>query len=132
MLGSSLENRPVLLMSPKEEELVLLNGCVVSACRLLAAERAVHMLEEGFWSRLLLVRFKGLKAGHAYCVWRVDGRFFGYDRAGGSFEIAGVSEEPVQIAEALSLGLEKRIGQPLQVERAEFVIGSRPRLLREQ
>lgn len=112
---------PLLLVAPKEEELVLLNGCVLSACHYLAAQRACYLLRQDFWARVLLVRFEELSAGHAYCVWEVDGQMFGYDRSSGAFPIAMRSHDPVKIAQAVSSSLRKVLQRDLKIERAEFV-----------
>jgi hypothetical protein len=111
----------VMLLEPQDEDLVVLNGCVISACGYMASVRAQHRLETSFWSRVMLVRYKGNTAGHAYCVWQTDGNTFGYDRNGGSFPIPGNTRDPKLIAESLAFGLEGVMKRPMLVERAEFI-----------
>src|SRR6187455_1722047 len=61
-----MNTRPqVIYRAPAEDELVVFNGCVVSACQYLACVKAKHMLEKDFWSRVMLVRYKESSAGHA-------------------------------------------------------------------
>lgn len=119
--GFNMSPREVMLVEPHDEDLVVLNGCVISACNYMASVRAQHRLESSFWSRVMLVRYKGSNAGHAYCVWQTDGHIFGYDRNGGSFPIPGNSRDPKSIAASLAFGLEKVTGKPMPVERAEFI-----------
>jgi len=111
----------VMLLEPADDDLVVLNGCVISACSYMASVRAQHRLEGSFWSRVMLVRYKGNRAGHAYCVWQTDGHTFGYDRAGGSFPIPGAARDPHSIAAALAVGLERVLKKQMLVERAEFI-----------
>ena len=121
LVALMVSSRPVVLVEPKEGDLVLLNGCVVSACSYLASVKAQHTLQEDFWARLLLVRYKGNNAGHAYCVWETDGHIFGYDRAGGAFPIPGSVKDPLAIAASLAFGLEKVLKKPMIVQQAEFI-----------
>ena len=111
----------VMLVEPRDDDLVVLNGCVVSACSYMASVRAQHRLESSFWSRVMLVRYAGNSAGHAYCVWQTDGHTFGYDRAGGSFPIPGTGRDPHLIAQSLAGGLERVMKKRMTVERAEFI-----------
>jgi hypothetical protein len=120
-LGYTSSPREVMLLEPHDEDLVVLNGCVISACGYMATVRAQHRLEGSFWSRVMLVRYQGSHAGHAYCVWQTDGHIFGYDRNGGSFPIPGNTRDPKAIAESLAGGLEKVTNRPMIVERAEFI-----------
>lgn len=120
-LGYANSPREVILLEPGDDDLVVLNGCVVSACGYMATIRAQHRLDRSFWSRVMLVRYKGSNAGHAYCVWQTDGHVFGYDRNGGSFPIPGDSRDPMTIAESLSTELERVTKRPMRVERAEFI-----------
>src|SRR5690242_15233697 len=70
----TLSCRPqqTVLAAPGEDELVVLNGCVVSACNYLAAMKTQHALDKSFWAKILLVRYSNHPAGHAYCVWETD------------------------------------------------------------
>jgi hypothetical protein len=120
-LGSLLVPPRVILLEPGDDDLVVLNGCVVSACGYMASVRAKNKLDDNFWSRVMLVRYRGNNAGHAYCVWQTDGQIFGYDRAGGSFPIPGNSRDPKDIAQSLAHSVEKVTKQPMLVERAEFI-----------
>jgi len=115
-------SRPqVVYRAPANDELVVINGCVVNACQYLASVRAQHELEKNFWSRVMLVRYAGQTAGHAYCVWETDGHIFGYDRNNGGWPIPGATREPRQIADALATELGKVLNKPMMVERAEFL-----------
>ena len=110
-----------MIQSPQADDLVIVNGCVVSACQYLASVRAHHGLDTHFWSRVMLVRYKGLKAGHAYCVWETDGQIFGYDRNGGGFPIPVQERDPRAIASALAGELGKVLKREMAVDRAEFI-----------
>ncbi len=111
----------VMLIEPHDDDLVVLNGCVISACSYMASVRAQHRLDTSFWSRVMLVRYNNSDAGHAYCVWQTDGHTFGYDRNGGSFPIPGNLRDPKAIAESLAAGLERVTNHPMLVSRAEFI-----------
>lgn len=121
ILGAFLTPTRVVLVEPADDDLVVLNGCVVSACGYMASVRAQNKLQENFWSRVLLVRYKENNAGHAYCVWQTDGQIFGYDRAGGSFPIPGNSRDAKDIAQSLAHSIEKVMKKPMIVDRAEFI-----------
>ncbi len=112
--------QPVIL-TPGENDLVVLNGCVISACNYLAAIKTQHSLEDNFWARILLVRYNDHPAGHAYCVWETDGTIYGYDRNAGAFPIPVYTRDPRAIAIVLAQELSKVLGAPLGVDRAEFV-----------
>lgn len=112
--------QPVVL-SPTENDLVVLNGCVVSACNYLAAMKTQHSLEENFWARILLVRYDDHPAGHAYCVWETEGTIYGYDRNAGAFPIPVYTRDARAIAIVLAQELGKVLNEPLSVNRAEFV-----------
>ncbi len=120
-LGFMMAPTQVMLLEPHDDDLVVLNGCVISACSYMASVRAQHRLESSFWSRIMLVRYQGSSAGHAYCVWQTDGHIFGYDRAGGSFPIPGNTRDPRAIAQSLASGLERVTKKPMLVDRAEFI-----------
>lgn len=110
-----------VVLTPSENDLVVLNGCVISACNYLAAVETQHKLEPNFWAKILLVRYKDHPAGHAYCVWETEGTIYGYDRNAGSFPIPAYAREPKQIASVLADGLSKSLNEQLTVARAEFV-----------
>jgi hypothetical protein len=117
-----VNTRPqVVYRAPVEGELAVLNGCVVNACQYLASVRAKHELEQNFWARVMLVRYQGQTAGHAYCVWETDGHIFGYDRNNGGWPIPGATREPKAIAAALAGELGKVLNREMVVERAEFI-----------
>ena len=113
--------RQQVVLTPAEDDLVVLNGCVISACNYLAVVETQHRLEPNFWARILLVRYKDHPAGHAYCVWETDGTIFGYDRNSGSFPIPTYTREAGVIASALAVGLSKSLNEQLTVAQAEFV-----------
>ena len=112
-------------LTPGDNDLVVLNGCVVSACNYLAAVKTQHSLEENFWAKILLVRYNDHPAGHAYCVWETDGTIYGYDRNAGSFPIPVYTRDARAIAIVLAQELGKVLNEPLSVNRAEFVESSK-------
>lgn len=118
-LGACQPQKVILV--PGENDLVVLNGCVISACNYLAVVETQHSLEPNFWAKILLVRYKDHPAGHAYCVWETDGTIYGYDRNGGSFPIPIYTREPKAIAAALATGLSKALNEKLTVAQAEFI-----------
>lgn len=118
---SGCTKQKVVLLEPGEDDLVVLNGCVVSACNYLAITRAKHTLEKNFWSKILLVRFNNHPAGHAYCVWETDGTIYGYDRNSGGFPIPVYTRDPRAIAIVLAQELSKYLKENLSVQNAEFV-----------
>lgn len=111
----------IVLVEPKENDLISVNGCVISACNYLALVNAKHKLEENFWSKILLVRYENHPAGHAYCVWETEGTIYGYDRNSGGFPIPVYTRDPRAIAIVLAQELSKILEQPLAVRSAEFV-----------
>jgi hypothetical protein len=111
-----------------EEDLAVLNGCVVSACNYLAVVKAQNSLEKDFWAKILLVRYENNSAGHAYCVWETDGTIYGYDRNNGGFPIPGYTRDAKEIATILAEGLSKHLGKELTVASAEFVEPSKAEL----
>jgi hypothetical protein len=116
---SSCQQRVVL--SPGEDDLVILNGCVISACNYLAVVQTQHKLDPNFWAKVLLVRFDNQLAGHAYCVWETNGTIYGYDRNAGGFPIPVYTRDPRSIAIVLAMELSKIVQKPLSVTTAEFV-----------
>jgi hypothetical protein len=110
-----------IVLTPSESDLVVLNGCVISACNYLAVVKAHHGLEENFWAKILLVRYHNHPAGHAYCVWETDGAIYGYDRNAGSFPIPVYTRDARSIAIVLAQELSRIMNEPLAVENAEFV-----------
>ena len=108
-------------LTPGDNDLVVLNGCVISACNYLAVVKSQHTLDRNFWAKILLVRYKNHPAGHAYCVWETDGTIYGYDRNAGSFPIPFYSRDPKVIAAVLAEGLSKVLQEQLTVAQAEFV-----------
>src|SRR5947208_13214487 len=109
--------QPVVL-TPGEADLVVLNGCVVSACNYLAAIKTQHSLEKNFWAKILLVRYNDHPAGHAYCVWETDGTIYGYDRNAGSFTIPVYTRDAKAISVILAKELSKHIHENLAVSQA--------------
>ena len=121
LLLSACGRERVILLEPKEDDLVVLNGCVVSACNYLALIKAKHQLEPNFWTKILLVRYDDHPAGHAYCVWETEGTIYGYDRNSGGFPIPVYTRDPRAIAIVLAQELSRIMKEPLSVARAEFV-----------
>jgi hypothetical protein len=109
------------VLTPGENDLVVLNGCVISACNYLAALKNQHDLDKNFWVKILLVRFDNHPAGHAYCVWETDGVIYGYDRNAGSFQIPVYTRDARAIAIVLAQELGKVLKENLSVASADFV-----------
>jgi hypothetical protein len=126
----TLSCRPqqAVLLSPGNDDLVVLNGCVISACNYLAAVKTQHVLDQNFWAKILLVRYSAHPAGHAYCVWETDGTIYGYDRNAGAFPIPVYTRDARAIAIVLAQELGKVLNEPLSVERAEFVESQKTKL----
>jgi hypothetical protein len=124
----SCRQQQAVVLSPGDDDLVVLNGCVISACNYLASVETQHALDKNFWAKILLVRYSGHPAGHAYCVWETDGTIYGYDRNAGSFPIPVYTRDARAIAIVLSQELGKVLNEPLSVERAEFVESQRAKL----
>lgn len=121
LAASLVSCSPKVILNPSENDLVVLNGCVVSACNYLAAIKTQHSLEKNFWARILLVRYDNHPAGHAYCIWETDGTIYGYDRNAGAFPIPQYTRDPKQIAAVLAGELSKHLGQVLAVSHAEYI-----------
>ncbi|MDQ6911614.1 MAG: hypothetical protein M3128_01915 [Verrucomicrobiota bacterium] len=121
VIFSSCRQERIVLVEPKENDLITINGCVISACNYLALVSAKHKLESNFWSKILLVRYENHPAGHAYCVWETEGTIYGYDRNSGGFPIPVYTRDPRAIAIVLAQELSKILEQPLAVRSAEFV-----------
>src|SRR3954469_12973539 len=121
LLFASCTRERVVLLEPKEGDLVVLNGCVVSACNYLALLKAKHTLEANFWTRILLIRYDNHPAGHAYCVWETEGTIYGYDRNSGGFPIPVYTRDPRAIAIILGQELSKIMKETLSIQSAEFV-----------
>src|SRR5205809_686198 len=117
---SARPQQPVNL-TPGADDLVVLNGCVISACNYLAVVKTQHSLEHNFWAKVLLVRYSNHPAGHAYCVWETDGTIYGYDRNAGSFPIPVYTQDARSIGIVLAQELGKVLHENLSVDRAEFV-----------
>lgn len=122
-IGACRQN---IILNPAADDLLVLNGCVVSACNYLAAVKTQHTLEKNFWAKILLVRFDNHPAGHAYCVWETEGTIYGYDRNAGSFPIPVYTRDAKSIAIILAQELSKHLDETLSVSRAEFVEPSAP------
>lgn len=110
-----------VVLAPADDDLVVLNGCVVSACNYFAALKTQHSLEKNFWAKILLVRYANHPAGHAYCVWETDGTIYGYDRNAGAFPIPIYTRDPKTIASILAEVLSIHLKDSLAVTTAEFV-----------
>src|SRR3954463_14680802 len=125
-LTTSCQQRVIL--SPGENDLVVLNGCVISAVNYLAVMKTQHSLDQNFWAKILLVRFANHPAGHAYCVWETEGNIYGYDRNSGSFPIPVYTRDPRSIAIVLAQELSRIMGEPMAVSQAEFINASEAEL----
>lgn len=121
LLFSSTACHQRVVLTPGEDDLVVLNGCVVSACNYLAVVKTQHALDKNFWAKILLVRFENHPAGHAYCVWETEGNVYGYDRNSGAFPIPVYTRDPRAIAIVLAQELSRILNEPLAVSQADFV-----------
>ncbi|HVF70692.1 MAG TPA: hypothetical protein VM940_03700 [Chthoniobacterales bacterium] len=121
LLLSTTACRQRVILNPGENDLVVLNGCVISACNYLAVVKTQHTLDQNFWAKILLVRFENHPAGHAYCVWETEGNIYGYDRNSGAFPIPVYTRDPRAIAIVLAQELSRILNEPMAVSRAEFV-----------
>ena len=110
-----------VVLTPGENDLVVLNGCVISAVNYLAVVKTQHTLDKNFWAKILLVRFENHPAGHAYCVWETEGNIYGYDRNSGAFPIPVYTRDPRAIAIVLAQELSRILKEPMAVSQAEFV-----------
>jgi hypothetical protein len=110
-----------VVLTPGENDLVVLNGCVISAVNYLAVVKTQNTLDRNFWAKILLVRFENHPAGHAYCVWETEGNIYGYDRNSGAFPIPVYTRDPRSIAIVLAQELSKILNEPLSVSHADFV-----------
>src|SRR3954468_16967465 len=128
VLFSATSCRQRVVLAPGEDDLVVLNGCVVSACNYLAVVKAQHTLDRNFWAKILLVRFENHPAGHAYCVWETEGTIYGYDRNAGAFPIPVYIRDPRSIAIVLAQELSRILKEPMAVSTAEFVNSSEAEL----
>lgn len=121
-------NQQRVILTPGETDLVVLNGCVISACNYLAVVKTQNALDKNFWAKILLVRFENHPAGHAYCVWETEGNVYGYDRNSGSFPIPVYTRDPRAIAIVLAQELSKILNEPMAVSQAEFINASESEL----
>jgi len=117
-----------VILTPGEDDLVVLNGCVISACNYLAVVKTQHTLDKNFWAKILLVRFENHPAGHAYCVWETEGNIYGYDRNSGAFPIPVYTRDPRSIAIVLAQELSKILKEPMAVSHADFVDSNEAKL----
>src|SRR3954468_19936928 len=125
-LSSCRQQRVIL--TPGENDLVVLNGCVISACNYLAVMKTQNSLDKNFWAKILLVRFANHPAGHAYCVWETEGNIYGYDRNSGAFPIPVYTRDPRAIAIFLAQELSRILNEPMAVSQADFVNASEAEL----
>jgi hypothetical protein len=128
LFSSTACHQQRVVLSPGEDDLVTLNGCVVSACNYLAVVKTQNTLDKNFWAKILLVRFANHPAGHAYCVWETEGNIYGYDRNSGAFPIPVYTRDPRAIAIVLAQELGRILHEPMAVSHAEFVNASEAEL----
>ena len=110
-----------VMLDSREDDLLVLNDYVVSACNYLATVKTQHNLEKNSWAKILLVRYVNHPAGHAYCVWEKDGTVYGYDRNTGGFPIPVCTRDARSIAIVLAQELSKHLDENLSVSQADFV-----------
>src|SRR4051812_32491326 len=128
LLSLSSCGRQRVILTPGENDLVVLNGCVISAVNYMAVMKTQHSLDQNFWAKILLVRFENHPAGHAYCVWETEGNIYGYDRNSGAFPIPVYTRDPRAIAIVLAQELGRILNEPMAVSHAEFVTSSEAEL----
>ena len=119
-----------VVLAPAENDLVVLNGCVISACNYLAVVKTQHSLEKNFWAKILLVKFDNHPAGHAYCVWETEGNVYGYDRNSGAFPLPVYTRDARAIAIVLAQELGKVLKEPMAVSGANFIDSQEAELYR--
>ena len=112
--------RQKAILNPGEDDLLVLNDSVVSACNYLAAVKTQHALKKNFWAKILLVRFVDHPADHAYCVWEKDGAVYGYDRNADAFAIPVYTRDARSMAVVLAQELSKHLNENLSVSEAHF------------
>ena len=54
-----------VVLTPGEDDLVVLNGCVISACNYLAVVKTQHTLDQNFWAKIL---WSGSKSSGRPCL----------------------------------------------------------------
>jgi hypothetical protein len=128
LFSSTACHQQRVVLAPGEDDLVVLNGCVVSAVNYLAVVKTQNSLDKNFWAKILLVRFANHPAGHAYCVWETEGNVYGYDRNSGAFPIPVYTRDPRAIAIVLAQELGRILHEPMSVSHAEFVNASEAEL----
>lgn len=116
-IGACRQN---VILDPGEDDLLVLNDCVVSACHYLAAVKTQHALEKNFWTKILLVRYVDHLADDAYCVWEKDGAVYGYDRNADAFAIPVYTRDARSMAIVLAQELSKHLDEKLSVSEAHF------------
>src|SRR6476469_2340846 len=121
LFSSTACHQQRVVLAPGEDDLVMLNGCVVSACNYLAVVKTQNALDKNFWAKILLVRFQNHPADHAYCVWETEGNIYGYDRNSGEFPLPVYTRDPRAIAIVLAQELARILKEPMAVSNAEFV-----------
>lgn len=121
LLAATACQQQRVTLTPAENDLVVLNGCVVSACNYLAVVKTQHSLEKNFWAKILLVRFDNHPAGHAYCIWETEGNVYGYDRNSGAFPLPVYTRDARAIAIVLAQELGKVLKEPMAVSTADFI-----------
>lgn len=129
-LAACSQPRTVVLV-PGPDDLITVNGCVVSAVNYMAAVRSQNLLRGDFWSRVLLVRFENYSGGHAFCVWETDGTTYAYDRAGGSFPLPVTTRDARTIALVLAQGMGEQLGTRIPVIASADFVNPRSAILQE-
>jgi hypothetical protein len=123
LLLTSCQQRVVL--TPGEDDLVVLNGCVVSACNYLAVVKTQNTLDKNFWANLL--RFQNTRPATPTAFGK-PGNIYGYDRNSGAFPLPVYTRDPRAIAIVLAQELSRILNEPLAVSQAEFVNASEAEL----
>lgn len=130
VLITACSPRTVVLV-PGPDDLVTINGCVVTAVSYMAAVRSQQELRSNFWSRVLLVRFENYSGGHAYCVWMTDGQTYAYDRTGGSFPLPVATQDARTIALILAQGMRPHLGEKAPVVSSASFINPKSAVIKE-
>ena len=55
LICASMGCQQRVVLTPGEDDLVVLNGCVVSACNYLAVVKAQHTLDRNFWAKTMAI-----------------------------------------------------------------------------
>lgn len=74
---------------PKEEDIILNNGCLIYAIQYQHAIEAKNILNESnVWAKIILYKVKGARSGHAVTLYIYKNSTYVYDPAFASYQLA--------------------------------------------